>query len=241
MGVHAKVQIGNVQVVALNRLGGFSSGNFAELNLADYVGDESSNVARNIIAVRDMVDAKDIAVMSAQHSNKVIRVSKGGKCSPSDVLLTSVPNLALLALGADCVTVALIDSENGIVGVIHSGWQGLVAEVMQSAIDSILANGAKRENLVAVIGPSICGECYEVAPDRIAKVSAINSTAIVDANHIDLTQGIRTTLVENSVSFQQIAGCTFEDENLFSYRRADGQPTGRGGLVVSISPDAAAS
>ena len=235
MGVYAKVQIGNVQVVVLNRSGGFSSDNFSELNLADYVGDDSQNVSKNITEVRNLVGANDLAVMSAEHGNKVTEVKLGGKCLPSDALVTKVPGLALLALSADCVTVALIDSQSGVIAVVHSGWQGLVAQVLQNAIDSILAHGAQRENLVAVIGPAICGKCYQVSPDRVTKVSEINSVAIPDSHHIDLCEGIKATLRDNSIRFEQINGCTFENEDLFSFRRANGQPTGRGGMAVCIS------
>lgn len=237
MGIYARVQIGNVQVVALNRLAGFSSGNFSELNVADYVGDDLENVNKNINEVLKLVGADDIAVMSAEHGNNVIEVDQGGKCEPSDVLITRVPNLALLGLSADCVTVALIDAQSGVIGIVHSGWQGLVAQVLQTAIDSILANGAASENLVAVIGPAICAKCYEVSQDRVAKVSPINSAAILDSQHIDLCGGIKATLVDNAIRYEQFIGCTFEEEDLFSFRRADGKPTGRGGMVVCMRID----
>lgn len=237
MGVYARVQIGSVQVIALNRLDGFSSGNFSQLNVADYVGDDVQNVTKNINKVQSLIGASDIAVMSAEHGNNVIEVSQGGKCLPSDVLITRVRNLALLALSADCVTVALIDTQAELIAVVHSGWQGLAAQVLQTAIDSILASGSQRENLLAVIGPAICAECYEVSQDRVTTVSAINSAAILDSRHIDLCAGIKATLVDNAIRYEQILGCTFENEDLFSFRRADGEPTGRGGMVVCICTD----
>ena len=88
--------------------------------------------------------------------------------------------------------------------------------------------------VAAVLGPSICGGCYEVPADRIAQVRAAVGDAIadtcVDGRRLDVAAGVRGQLADAGVTVHVVAGCTAEDPGLFSFRR-DGV-TGRQGMMV---------
>lgn len=221
----------SVKVIALSRNGGLSNAPFNSLNLADYVGDESQAVRSNLALVTELAGASGIAVMSATHSNKVNVVSSLGLAPSGDGLVTRESNLALLALTADCVGFALTDSVSGVIAVGHAGWRGVLANVMQSVVDTFVLSGGKLAQTKAVIGPAICGSCYEVPRDRVSEFSE-HPTAIFDETHLDLRAGVRSVLAKQIDAIYEFPGCTQESEDLFSYRKASGQPTGRGGLLV---------
>ncbi len=221
----------SVKVIALSRNGGLSNAPFNSLNLADYVGDESQAVRANLALVTELAGASGIAVMSATHSNKVNVVSSSGLAPSGDGLVTRESNVALLALTADCVGFALADSVSGVIAVGHAGWRGVLANVMQSVVDTFVLSGGKLAQTKAVIGPAICGSCYEVPRDRVSEFSE-HPTAIFDETHLDLRAGVRSVLAKQIDAIYEFPGCTQESEDLFSYRKASGQPTGRGGLLV---------
>ena len=221
----------SVKVIALSRNGGLSNAPFNSLNLADYVGDESQAVRANLALVTELAGASGIAVMSATHGNKVNVVSSLGLAPSGDGLVTRESNLALLALTADCVGFALTDSVSGVIAVGHAGWRGVLANVMQSVVDTFVLSGGQLAQTKAVIGPAICGSCYEVPRDRVSEFSE-HPTAIFDETHLDLRAGVRSVLAKQIDAIYEFPGCTQESEDLFSYRKASGQPTGRGGLLV---------
>jgi YfiH family protein len=234
MSIYAQVRVADVTVIALDRKGGYSIDPFDSLNVADYVGDDSVCVERNIAEVAAHCGATQIAVMNAEHGSQVAVALHGGKCEPADVIVTQVRGLALLALAADCVPVALVDSVASVVSVVHIGWKGLLVDVVEAALTAIVDNGADLTQTVAVIGPSICGGCYEVSPELAQRITSVHPAAAVDESHVDLAQAVYAQLEKHGVQIERIPGCTFESEELFSFRRAHGQPTGRGGLAVML-------
>ena len=52
----------------------------------------------------------------------------------TDALYTYEPNLVLCSFTADCVPVIFYNEVNGLIGVIHSGWQGTVKEITSEAL-----------------------------------------------------------------------------------------------------------
>jgi YfiH family protein len=85
---------------------------------------------------------------------------------PADGHLTRVPGLLLAVTVADCVPVYLLDPERRSVAMVHAGWRGAAAGILEVAIGSFrdrLRPGP--EALHVHFGPSICGQCYEVGPE----------------------------------------------------------------------------
>ncbi len=233
--VFGRVSFEGIQVVTLTRNGGNSLPPFDSLNLASYVGDDESFVVANLATTKAIVSATNVAVMNAEHGNKVHVVSDSGITPPGDGLITKQENLALVALAADCVPFALIDPVNRVIAVGHAGWRGVLANLPQSLLDEFVANGAQLSNTQAVIGPAICANCYEVPAERVDQFREVCPGAVASPRNLDLTAGVKSELVGQVAKIHEFSGCTFENEDLFSYRRAAGEPTGRGGLVVAMS------
>lgn len=229
--------IGGVEIVALDRHGGASTGAFDSLNLAAYVGDDADNVSRNIATAGQLVHTKNVAVLRAEHGNVVHNVSaiRGIHELPvGDSAVTTEQDVALLALAADCVAGTIVDPVHRVIGVFHAGWKGVLAHVVDATWHEMYEHGARRESAHAVLGPSICGTCYEVDAQRVDAFRQSQPECVLDNRHLDIAAGIRAQLRALGIFTEVIPGCTNEDQNLFSYRRAGGTPTGRGGLIVCM-------
>ena len=233
--VFGRVSIEGIQAVALSRNGGTSLAPFESLNLASYVGDSAENVAANLAIAQGLVSASEISVMNADHGNTVHVVSEPGVAHPGDGLITKQADLALVTLAADCVPFGLVDPVNGVIAVGHAGWRGVLANVMQALLDEFVASGAQLKHTQAVIGPAICAKCYEVPAERVEQFRVVRPEAIASARNLDLIAGVKSVLATQVTKIHEISGCTLESSDLFSYRRAAGEPTGRGGLVIAIS------
>jgi YfiH family protein len=232
--VFDQIAFADIKVIALSRHGGLSSAPYSSLNLADYVGDEPDCVRGNLDIVSRLAGAGGISVMSATHGNKVNVVTNPGTAPSGDGLVTKESNLALIALAADCVGFALADSDSGVIAVGHAGWRGVLSNVMQDVVQTFVANGGKLSQTSAVIGPAICASCYEVPSERVAQFVAQCPAAVFDETHLDLRAGVQSSLSAHIdiAKIHDLPGCTQESEKLFSYRKANGQPTGRGGLLI---------
>jgi len=135
--------------------------------------------------------------------------------------------------------VLIADPVAGLVGAAHAGRPGLTAGVVSALVMAMAQAGADPGRMHAVIGPAICGQCYEVpAAMRDQVAAAVPESACLTAAGtpgIDLRAGLRAQLANLGVS--QVGSddrCTAESADLFSYRR-DGQ-TGRFAGLVWLAP-----
>lgn len=237
----ARLEFGSVSVIALSRHGGVSQAPFDSLNLGNYVGDDPNAVTANWRKVQEFTSAEAITFLHAEHGIKVHEISKtnsaiGPREAPvGDGLVCTEPGQAIVALSADCVPFALVDPINQVIAVGHAGWKGVLANLMNELSVQFTKSGGEISQAAAVIGPSICGACYEVPIDRVKMFKERMPAAISDETHLDLAGGVNSELTQLGYEVFKIAGCNFEDENLFSYRRANGGQTGRGGLVALIN------
>jgi polyphenol oxidase len=71
---------------------------------------------------------------------------------------------------ADCVPVFIAHS-SGPVGLLHSGWRGTAARIVERGIAALQALGCPAAELAIHLGPSICGRCYEVSPDVVRQLT----------------------------------------------------------------------
>lgn len=237
-----------IRVLFTGRGGGVSSGTFSTLNLSDYVGDDDQAVRVN----RDRVllaigpGPARLAWMRQVHGTDVVHVanpqaatgSRRDSCASApqaDASFTGSPAVALGALGADCAPVLVADPVARLVGAAHAGRPGMAAGVVPALIEAMSLAGADPRRMHAIVGPSICGQCYEVPARMRDEVAAAvpESASVTSAGTpgIDLRSGLRAQLGRLGVKrVSDDLRCTAEAQELFSYRR-DGA-TGRfAGLI----------
>ncbi|MBO0731516.1 MAG: polyphenol oxidase family protein, partial [Acidimicrobiaceae bacterium] len=110
-------------------------------------------------------------VLRQVHGARVVTVASPGEGSgePADGAVTTCPGAALAVLTADCAPVALASPE-GVVGVAHAGWRGLLAGVIEATVEAMRALGARRVD--AVLGPCIRPACYAFGAEDLEIVAA---------------------------------------------------------------------
>lgn len=217
------------------RAGGVSQGNFASLNLALHVGDRADDVRRNReIAATDIgADLVGVQYMNQVHGNRVVIVEEPSDEEPTaDALITGIPGIALAVMVADCIPLLL--KSDVAVAAVHVGRRGLVNDVTRSALHVMREMGA--ENITAILGPSICGRCYEVSDQIFSEVSDLHPLAASRTERntpaLDLPAALRALLKSESIACIDEFECTFESHNLFSYRRD--AITGRQAGIISL-------
>jgi YfiH family protein len=210
-----------------DRRGGESLGVYESLNLALHVGDEPLTVASN----RSVIG--NAQFMNQVHGDEIVIVDSVTSNVPTcDGLITTKPNLQLAVMVADCIPLLLISKEA--VGAIHVGRAGLVNQIALKAIDMMRSVGS--QEIHAILGPSICGQCYEVPFEMQQDVMQAHPRAFATTRKgtpaLDLPQALIAVLISAGVSYEASTICTFEDEMYFSHRRQN--PTGRFAGVVSL-------
>ncbi|WP_406830343.1 peptidoglycan editing factor PgeF [Pedococcus sp. KACC 23699] len=234
----ARGRSGPVQWGFTDREGGLSTGDFGALNLGGHVGDDPVAVEENRSRVAQALGVQRDHLLFLQqcHGNDVLVVdAPWGDAGPppADGVVTSTPGLALAALVADCTPVLLADPAAGVVGAVHAGRPGMTTRIVEVAVDRMRDLGARK--ISAVVGPSICGRCYEVpAPMRDeASVVAPEAAAVswTGTPAIDVASGVVAQLHTKGVAVQWVPGCARESASLYSYRR-DGRTGRYAGVVV---------
>lgn len=150
------------------RRGGASSGIFSGLNCGVGSSDQREIVAINRARVAEAMDvpAENLTFVHQVHSADVVTVSDPKQDRPrADAMVTATPGVALAILTADCQPVLFCDVQAGIVGAAHAGWRGALDGVLEATVDAMETLGATRDNIRAVIGPTISQRAYEVGPE----------------------------------------------------------------------------
>ena len=214
-----------------NRTGGVSTGAFASLNFGLHVGDDSTAVRSNRKVLQERLGP--IQFKSQEHGNKTALIESVIEIDPvADSLVTGIPGISLAVQVADCIP--LLISSKEAVAAVHVGRKGLVNGVTLRTLELMRDLGAT--SFSAIIGPAICGDCYEVSEDIFNEVVELHPSAAVKRGDgtfgLDLPGALIKVLESEGVPVSQEGNCTVEDSQLFSYRR-DGV-TGRQVGVISL-------
>jgi len=214
-----------------NRTGGASSGAFASLNLGTHVSDDLETVLVNRALLAK--DLGPVQYMSQVHGNRVAIIEEITDEDPAaDALVTGIPGISLAVQVADCIPLLLHSSES--VAAVHVGRKGLVNEVTRAALQVMRDMGSTK--IIAIIGPSICGICYEVSQEIHDEVVSRHPSARSTTNNgtpaLNLPAALLQVLADEGVTVIDESRCTAEHEDLYSYRR-DGV-TGRQAGIISL-------
>ena len=228
------------------RRGGASSGIFAGLNCGPGSSDQAEVVLINRARVADAmeVDAEALVSLHQYHSAEVLTLSAPRQDKPkADAMVTATPGIALAVLTADCQPVLFADHEAGVVGAAHAGWRGALDGVLDATLEAMEALGADRDNVQAVIGPSISQRAYEVGPeffDRFVSEDVENQRFFAngqgDRMLFDLPGfGLHRLRAAGVGHAEWTRHCTYSDpERFFSYRRSTHDKEADYGRLISV-------
>jgi polyphenol oxidase len=215
------------------REGGVSDGIYASLNGGVGSSDDPEKVQENRRRMAEALSVAPDALISVYqvHSPDAVIVEGPwrGEGPKADAIVTSVPGLALGITTADCGPVLFADAQARVIGAAHAGWRGAVTGVLESTIEAMERLGAKRENVVAVLGPTISQKAYEVGPDFIERFTTeapgyerfLKEAERPGHAMFDLPGFIGARLKAAGIkAFTDLGLCTYSDEErFFSYRR----------------------
>jgi YfiH family protein len=212
-----------------DRWGGVSAVPYDSLNLGGAVGDDPAAVRSNRALVAGALgrDPGRVVWMHQVHGCATAVVDAPwapGPVPEADALVTARADLTLAVLTADCVPVLLADPRAGVAGAAHAGRPGLVAGVVAAAVEMMITKGADPGRTIAVLGPAVCGKCYEVPAALRDAVAAVVPEAYAETSWgtpaVDVSAGVRAQLAGLGVRVHEApAACTLESPDHFSYRR----------------------
>jgi polyphenol oxidase len=182
-----------VQAAAFNKLpwlvhgfstrpGGVSDLNGEKvLNLGAVEWDKRENVEENRKRFQSAASASDLDFVSLhQIHSDVVRIfdATPGKQCKGDALATNRKGLLLGVRTADCSPVLVVDPKKRVVAAIHAGWRGTLARIVVKTIGQMqMEFKSEPKDMLAAIGPTIGGCCYEVGTEVAADFAAKFSNA----------------------------------------------------------------
>ncbi|BBB33033.1 conserved hypothetical protein [Thermotomaculum hydrothermale] len=170
--------------------------------------------------IKDFVGFNDFSYLNQIHSGKVVEVNEPVKGIDGDALFTFEKGIMLSVFTADCVPV-YIYSDN-FAGIIHAGWRGFVNNIFENFFEEITKRGVNSKRLKAIIGVSICGNCYEVGED-VAKhfsekfLKRGKNKFLLNLKLCAFNKLLSSGLKEESISISPY--CTMHHNYFHSYRK----------------------
>lgn len=238
-----RVDLDTAHVWFTERRGGVSRPPYDTLNLADHVGDDADAVAENrrrvacsIAEVSDVPDDPTRWVWLRQvHGAEIVEASDAGASgAEADAAFTTVANLPLVVLAADCVPVALATADA--VAAVHAGWKGLEAGVIVNAVRALSPDGPRV--VEAYVGPCVRPCHYEFGATDLERLAARFGEDVVARTldgrpALDLPAAVDRALREAGVEVvhSDRPACTAHDADRWYSHRRDGT-TGRHAMIV---------
>lgn len=223
------------------RHGGYSTGQYSSFNCNHYCGDNPENVERNRSLLADImpfrpntfviphqIHSTEIRTIDSDYLNSDEAVRKN-MIEGVDAVITNLKGVCLCISTADCIPVLCYDVRNKAIAAIHAGWRGTVARIVEKTLRKMHEEyGTRMQDVVAVIGPGISLQSFEVGDE----VYQAFQDAGFDMNvisrryskwHIDLWKANRIQLISAGVNPDniEVSGiCTYTaNEDFFSARR----------------------
>ena len=216
------------------REGGVSDGLYGSLNCGIGSADVRGNVLENLGRVaRHLHTTPDRLITCHQiHSATALLVDTPWTPDArpkADALVTRTRGLAIGALAADCTPVLFADPKARVVAAAHAGWKGALGGILQSTLDVMEQAGARRADIVAVVGPCISQPSYEVGPEFEMAFRAVDAAyagyfakPVPNGRaHFDLPRFVADRLIAAGVgAVENTSQCTYTQPNrFFSFRR----------------------
>ena len=240
------------------RLGGVSKGYLGSMNLSFTRGDEEASVMENHrrfaqacgydytkLVFSDQVHKTNLRIVTKDDCGKGIVRERD--FSEIDGLITQEVGIPLMTFYADCVPLFLYDPVQRVIATAHSGWRGTVGRMGEKTLKAMnKAFGTQPQNVIAAIGPSICGDCFEVGPEVVEEfaktfskkqMEAICHAGRNDRSYLDLWRANRIILEEAGVQPQNISVtniCTRCNPDLLYSHRIMGAQRGNLAAILMI-------
>ena len=225
------LDVAGVRHAFFTRQGGVSTGIYEGLNVGVGSRDAPEAVAENRRRAAAQLGG-DLVTAFQVHSARAV-VADGpwpGATPEADAVVSATPGVICGALAADCAPILMVDPKARVVAAAHAGWAGALNGVAEAAIVQMETLGARRDRIVAAVGPCIGRASYEVGLEylqRFVEVDAaygafFSAGASPDKRQFDLPAFVLSRLEAAGVGACEALGrdtCA-EPDLFFSNRRA---------------------
>ena len=224
----------NIRHCFFSRKNGISEGLYKSLNCGLGSDDKKENVLKNLELVSKKIgcNKKSLITLNQTHSNQVIYFEKEKDVKnklQGDAIISKVKNIGISILAADCAPILFYDPHKNIIACAHSGWKGALNGIIKNTINKLNELNSKSDDLIAVVGPCIKKQSYEVKQDFLEKFIAIdnkNESFFQKISNEKYTFDLRGFINKEISNFnvkniENIEMDTFSEKKFFySYRRS---------------------
>ncbi|MDE6378526.1 MAG: polyphenol oxidase family protein, partial [Duncaniella sp.] len=144
---------------------------YAGFNVCHYTGDTPAHVAecRSNLAQAFGTDVAHLIIPRQTHSTSVLSITDTlptpEELKGVDGIVTTRRDIIIGVSTADCVPLIMIDPVGGVTAAVHAGWRGALGGIATEALRAMKQLGAQPARITAVMGPSICRDCFEVGEE----------------------------------------------------------------------------
>lgn len=229
------------------RIGGVSKGKYSDMNLSYTNKDDKASVDENFRRICQCIDVdqRNLVLSKQTHSVNIVNVTEIGQIMHDDTdgMITNVKDAVLCSSYADCVPLIFYDPIKSVVALSHSGWRGTVGEIGRLTVERMQSDyGCNASDILSVIGPAICKNCYEVDDTVINEINQMSITipdgAITKKENgkylLDLKTVCEATLLHSGITKEHILKsdiCTCCNSKYLHSHRATG---GERGILCSM-------
>ena len=150
------------------RQGGVSEGVYDSLNVGVGSRDDPGAIQENRARAAATLGVQPDALLTCYQIHSTIAVAADAPFAErpqADGVVTASADLACGALSADCAPILFADPQARVVAACHAGWKGALGGVVESTVALMIDQGARRERIVAAVGPCIAQASYEVGDE----------------------------------------------------------------------------
>ena len=219
-----------------SRKNGKSKGIYKYLNCGLGSMEDKKIIYKNLQIVKKKIKGNFLFLTNQHHSNKIIEIHKMPsnpkkiRLGKADGIFTSLNNIAIGILTADCAPILLIDKNNRYICCIHAGWKGAFKDIVKKAIIKFKEKKILTKDIKVCIGPCISKKNYEVQNDFYKKFNENKNkykncfSFLKNKIFFNLRYFIICKLLESKIPKINISNInmdTFSNPSLFySYRRS---------------------
>lgn len=224
-----------------NNTEGVSEGQYGQLNLCHYVGDNPEHVRinRQLFCQYHNIEPNNLFIPRQTHTNNVKCVSETDDFEETDGLISDIKGSCIGINTADCLPVLIYDPTHHAAATLHAGWRGLVGRIETKGIEMMKREfGSVVSDLLCAVGPAISAEIYEVGDElkpQFAEAGFPIEDIFIDRadwtkSHLDLKAAVKFELLNNGITEQNIEIsdiCTYQHSTKYFSARKLGINSGR--------------
>ena len=211
-------------------------------NMALHICDNTSAIIKNRQQLAQDIgcEVTDFVCAEQTHSTNFYKVTSLDRGKGAVTMENAIPNtdalytyesgIVLTSFSADCVPILLYNEKSGVIGAVHSGWQGTVKEVTPRLLHQLIVEEENDPSAFHVyIGTALSQQKFEVDRDVYEKFTALGYAeefmyynSETNKYHIDNQKTVKKQCELAGIPASQITidyTCTFLNEQGFSYRQ----------------------